>query len=455
MAAATDPLPDLLIAIPAVILLCKVGARLVRGAGQPPVVGEIAVGLLLGPSFLGWLWPGAQAWLFPPSSLPYLGLLGNLGLLIFMFLVGHEIQLGSLKAQSGTAALVSMVSVALPLGLGTLLALGMYDSFAPEGVDQLPFVLFIAVAMSITAFPVMARILADRGMYRTRVGVLALACAAFDDVTAWCLLAAVVAVSAAGSPMEAVTTALFAIGFALFMFGVLRPVLARLTARAERTSTDSLVLVLLFSGLCLSALATDLIGVHALFGAFIFGAVTPRGSRVIEFQAARLRAFSVPVLLPLFFVTTGLRADVSLLAADPVQWLWAGAVLAVAVLAKWGGGTGAARLSGQSWRDAMSIGALMNCRGLTELIVLNVGLGLGVIGQDLFTILVLMALITTAATSPALNLIRKGMPEEEPEVERRPADEAADDLRQPDVSRQSGGSPDAVGARAGGAGPAS
>ncbi|MGW5216051.1 cation:proton antiporter [Streptomyces sp. NPDC004051] len=448
MAAATDPLPDLLIAIPTVILLCKVGARLVRGVGQPPVVGEIAVGLLLGPSFLGWLWPGAQAWLFPPSSLPYLGLLGSLGLLIFMFLVGHELQISSLRAQTKTAALVSMVSVALPLGLGALLALGMYDSFAPEGAERLPFVLFIAVAMSITAFPVMARILADRGMYRTRVGVLALACAAFDDVTAWCLLAAVVAVSAAGSPMEAVTTALLAVAFAFFMVAVVRPVLARLATRGERTPTDSSVLILLFSGLCLSALATDLIGVHALFGAFVFGAVTPRGSRVIEYQTARLRAFAMPVLLPLFFVTTGLRADVGLLAADPVQLLWASAVLTVAVSAKWGGGTGAARLSGQSWRDAMSIGALMNCRGLTELIVLNIGLGLGVIGQDLFTILILMALITTAATSPALNRIRKGMPEEELEVEERPTDEPVDGARQPD------GMQDTVGARAGAGRPA-
>ncbi|MCX5166576.1 cation:proton antiporter [Streptomyces antibioticus] len=430
-AAATDPLPDLLIAVPAVILLCALGARLVRRAGQPPVVGEIAVGLLLGPSFLGWLLPGAQEWLLPASCLPYLGLL------IFMFLVGHELRIGSLRAQSSTAAAVSMTSIALPLGLGTLLALGMYDSFAPEGMERLPFVLFIAVAMSTTAFPVMARILVDRGMYRTPLDVPALACAAFDDVTAWCLLAAVVAVSSAGSPMEAVTTALSAVGFALFMVAVVRPVPARLTARAERVSTDGMVLVVLFSGLCLSALATDLIGVHALFGAFLFGAVTPRGSRVIEVQTARLRAFAVPVLLPLFFVTTGLRADVGLPAADPVQWLWAGAVLAVAVPAKWGGGTGAARLAGRSWRDAMSIGALMNCRGLTELIVLNVGLGLGVIGQDLFTILVLMALITTAATSPALDRIRKGMPEEALEGERRPD-----------------GVQGTVGARAGGARPA-
>ncbi|WP_371670854.1 cation:proton antiporter [Streptomyces sp. NBC_00289] len=407
MAAVSDPLPDLLTAVPVVILACKAGAQLVRRLGQPPVVGEIAVGILLGPSLLGWLWPDAQTWLFPQSVLPYIGALGNVGLLAFMFLVGLELDLGSLRGHSRTAVVVSQVSIALPLALGTLLALGMYGTFAPDGVDRLPFVLFIAVSMSITAFPVLARILTDRGLYRTRVGALAMACAAVDDVTAWCLLAAVVAVTKSNSPTEALTTALYAVAFTLFMYYAVRPLLARWVARAERAYSESVVLVVLFSGLCLSALATDRIGVHALFGAFLFGVVTPRGSRVVEVTAARLRAFTVPVLLPLFFVTTGLKTDMSLLAGKPQQWLWLGAVLAVAVLGKWGGGSVAARLSGQGWTDAMSIGALMNCRGLTELVVLNIGLGLGVIGPDLFTLLVLMALVTTAATAPALSLIRR------------------------------------------------
>lgn len=406
-AAVTDPLPDLLIAIPVVILACKAGAQLVRRIGQPPVVGEIAVGILLGPSLLGWLWPDAQAWLFPGSVLPYVGALGNLGLLAFMFLVGLELDLGSLRGHSRTAVVVSQASIALPLVLGSLLALGMYDSFAPDGVDKLPFVLFIAVSMSITAFPVLARILTDRGLYRTKVGVLAMACAAVDDVTAWCLLAAVVAVTKSGSPTEALTTAAYAVAFTLFMYYAVRPLLARWVKRAEHAYSESVVLVVLFSGLCLSALATDRIGVHALFGAFLFGVITPRGSRVVELTAARTRAFTVPVLLPLFFVTTGLKTDISRLAGEPSQWLWTGAVLGVAVLGKWGGGSVAARLSGQRWADAMSIGALMNCRGLTELVVLNIGLGLGVIGQDLFTMLVLMALATTAATVPALSLIRR------------------------------------------------
>ncbi|QIQ04373.1 cation:proton antiporter [Streptomyces liangshanensis] len=404
--SAPDPLPDLLVAIPVVILACQAGALLVRRLGQPPVIGEITIGIMLGPSLLGWISPDAQAWLFPDTVLPYISAIGNLGLLAFMFLVGLELDTGGLRGHSKTALAVSQASIALPLALGALLALAMYGTFAPPGVDKTAFVLFIAVSMSITAFPVLARILTDRDLYGTRLGSLAMACAAVDDVTAWCLLAAVVAVTTSGSPAEALTTALMAAAFLGLMLLVVKPLMARWSARTAK-SADSVVLVVLFSGLCLSALATDRIGVHALFGAFVFGVVTPRGSRAVERSGARLRAFAVPVLLPLFFVSTGLRTDVSLLAGDPVQWLWALAVLAVAVIGKWGGSTAAARAAGQSWRDALSIGALMNCRGLTELVVLNLGLELGVISQRLFTILVLMALITTAVTSPALTWIRK------------------------------------------------
>ncbi|MEU8772387.1 cation:proton antiporter [Streptomyces sp. NPDC048606] len=407
--SARDPLPDLLIAIPAVIIACKAGAMLFRRMGQPPVIGEIAVGILLGPSLLGWLWPDAQTWLFPGTVLPFTGAFGNIGLLAFMFLVGLELNLSALRGHSRTAISVSQASIALPLLLGTGLALLMYDTMAPDGVSKLAFVLFIAVSMSITAFPVLARILTDRGMYNTRIGALAMACAAVDDVTAWCLLAAVVAVSTSSSPVEAFTTAALAALFLAFMIYAVRPLLAKWAVRAART-VDSVVLVVLFSGLCLSAFTTDQIGVHALFGAFVFGVITPRGSRVIELCAARLRAFTIPILLPLFFVNTGLKTDVGLLAGDPMMWVWAAAIMAVAFLGKWGGSTGAARASGQSWRDSMQIGALMNCRGLTELVVLNLGLELGVIGPELFTMLVLMALVTTAVTSPALSWIRRGLP---------------------------------------------
>ncbi|MEU1103930.1 cation:proton antiporter [Streptomyces tibetensis] len=412
--SAPDPLPGLLVAVPVVIGVCRIGALLFRRIGQPSVIGEITLGILLGPSLLGWISPAAQHWLFPAEVLPHLMVLGNLGLLAFMFLVGLELDLSALRGHSRAAVTVSYVGIALPLLLGALLALGMYGPFAPAGVDRLPFVLFVAVAMSITAFPVLARILTDRGLYTTPLGSLAMACAAVDDVSAWCLLALVAAVSTSGSMEQAAITAAWSLLFVACMMYLVRPVLARLTRQAGKVAESS-VLVFVFAGLCLSAFVTDGIGIHALFGAFLFGVVVPRGSRVVELSAARLRAFTVPVLLPLFFVSTGLRTDVSLLTGDAAQWLWAGAVLAVALFGKFGGSTAAARLSGQSWRDAMSLGALMNCRGLTELVVLNLGLELGVIGPDLFTILVLMALITTAMTSPALTWFRR-TPAPEPSV---------------------------------------
>ncbi|MDK0524972.1 cation:proton antiporter [Streptomyces sp. ML-6] len=402
-----DPLPGLLVAIPVVILACQAGALVFRRLGQPPVVGEITLGIVLGPSLLGWVWPAAQSWLFPGPVAEFLGAFGSIGLLAFMFLAGLELDLGALRGHRKVAITVSQASIVLPLVLGSLLGLAMFPVFAPPGVGRVPFVLFLAVSMSVTAFPVLARVLSDRGLSGTRMGSLAMACAAVDDVSAWCLLAAVAAISTSGSPAQALTTAVLAAVFLAVMAGVLRPLLARWAGRAGGAA-DGAVLVVLFSGLCLSALATDRIGVHALFGAFVFGLVTPRGSRAVERCTARLRAFCVPVLLPLFFVSTGLHTDVSLLAGDPVQWLWALAVLGVAVLGKWGGSTGGARLAGQSWRDSLSLGALMNCRGLTELVVLNLGLELGVIGPGLFTMLVLMALVTTALTSPALSWIRRG-----------------------------------------------
>lgn len=405
--SAPDPLTQLLIAVPVVILACQAGARLLRRLGQPPVIGEIAVGILLGPSLLGRLWPEAQEWLFPETVLPLVSALGTVGLLAFMFLVGLELDLGALRGHSRTAVAVSQSSIWLPLALGAGLALAMYGPLAPEGTDRLAFVLFIAVAMSITAFPVLARILGDRGLYGTPIGALAMACAAVDDVTAWCLLAVVVAIAGSTGLSGALVTAVLALLFVAAILLVVRPLLRRGAHLAERHA-DSVIVVLMISGLCLVGFVTDHIGIHALFGAFLFGAVLPRGNRKTERCAGQIRTFVAPVLLPLYFVNSGLHTDVLLLVSSPTLWLWATAVLAVAVAGKWGGAAAAARLAGQNWRGAHAIGALMNCRGLTELIVLNIGRELGVIGTDLFTILVLMALLTTAATSPAVSRLLPG-----------------------------------------------
>ncbi|MFF5645573.1 cation:proton antiporter [[Kitasatospora] papulosa] len=412
--SASDPVTGLLIAIPTVIVACRGGAALARRVGQPPVVGEIAAGILLGPSLLGWLWPTGQALLIPPESIPYAGALGQLALLVFMFLIGLELDLGVLRGLGRTALVVSQASIALPLLLGAALASGMYATMAPEAAGKLPFVLFIAVALSITAFPVLARILTDRGMYHTPLGALAMACAAVNDAMAWCLLAVVVTITRSGSALDPVVTVALSAFFLVAMLYVIRPALARWTpgtGRAGRHTPDAerdgLLLLTVFTGICLSSLATDRIGLHALFGAFVFGLVLPRGSLPVERAATRLRTVVVPLLLPLFFAHTGLRTDIGMLGNDLVPWLWAAAITAVAVLGKWGGSAVAARAGGQGWRNALSLGVLMNCRGLTELVILNIGLELGLIGRDLFTMLVLMALVTTALTSPALNRLHR------------------------------------------------
>lgn len=407
--SAPDPLLDLLLAVPAVVLACGAGGALARRLRQPPVIGETAAGIALGPSLLGWLAPGVQHQLFPASVLPFLSVLGNLGLLAFMFLLGLELDLGVVRRARRATAAVSAASLAVPFALGLGTALAMRGRFDAGHHDQVPFVLFVAVSLSVTAFPVLARILMDRDLYRTRVGAVAMACAAIDDVCAWCLLAVVVAISTSGSPGHALRTVAEAVGFAVLLIAVVRPLLARLATRAGRVS-DGTVLLLLFSALCLSSLATDWIGVHPIFGAFLLGAVAPRGCVPLERASARMQAFAVPVLLPLYFVTTGMSTDLTTIAGHASMWAWTAVLIAVAMAGKWGGSTGAARLTGQSWRDSVTLGTLMNCRGLTELVVLGVGLQLKVISTEVYSMLVVMALVTTATTAPVLDRLRRNAP---------------------------------------------
>ncbi|MBK3644065.1 MULTISPECIES: cation:proton antiporter [unclassified Streptomyces] len=421
----SDSLLPVLLAVPVVVLACQVGGSAVRLFGQPPVIGEVLAGILLGPSLLGWLAPSVQHHLLPPSVLPITSALGNLGLLTFLFLIGLELDLRTLGTSRGAVAAVSLSGVLLPMALGAGLAAALYPHFAPDGVGRLPFTLFVAVAVSITAFPVLARILADRGMETTPLGAFALACAATDDALAWCLLTAVVALSTSGTALSALTTLALTAAFAAGLTA-LRPALRALLERAGRTS-DDLVLVLLFAGLCLSAYTTDQIGVHPAFGAFLFGACAPRGLRAVERSAARIRAVVLPLLLPLFFVDTGLHTDLSTLPAG--QWGWGAAILGIAVIGKWGGAAGAARLTGFDWRWSAAVGTLMNCRGLTELVVLGIGIQIGVISEPLFTLLVVMTVITTAATAPILRRVASDDPRMTPsaphaESERDPAREA-------------------------------
>lgn len=397
----SDPLLPVLLAVPVVILACQAGGRAVRLLGQPPVIGEILAGILLGPSLLGWLAPAVQQHLLPPSVLPITSALGNLGLLAFLLLIGLELDLRSLGTTRGAVAAVSLTGLLLPMALGAALASVLYPHFAPEGVGRLPFTLFVAVAMSITAFPVLARILTDRGLETTPLCTFALACAATDDALAWCLLTAAVALATSGTALSALTTLAVTAAFAASLT-LLRPLLRALAERAGRTC-DDLVLTLLFAGLCLSAYATDQIGVHPAFGAFLFGAAAPRDLPAVQRSAARIRAIVLPLLLPLFFVDNGLHTDFFALPAG--QWGWGAAILAVAVIGKWGGAAGAARLTGSDWRWSAAVGTLMNCRGLTELVVLGIGLQGGVITGPLFTLLVLMTVITTAATAPILRRV--------------------------------------------------
>ncbi|HEV7453144.1 MAG TPA: cation:proton antiporter [Pseudonocardiaceae bacterium] len=395
------------------IAIVIVAARLMGAAfrriGQPAVLGEITAGVLLGPTLLG-VFPGnLDQLLFPTEARPFLMAIAQLGLILFMFLVGLELDLSLVRGRERIASMVSLSSVVLPFWLGFGLATVLYprhDTVNGRQIEFLGLALFLGVAMSITAFPVLARILSDRGMHRTPVGVLSLACAAVDDVIAWSLLAIVIAVITGGSLGGVVLLILGTAAFAAFMFVVIRPLLAGLVSRHERAGrlTPNLLSVVLV-GTLLSACATEFIGVHAIFGAFLFGVVMPRrgAAALIRDILEQVEHVSVLVLLPVFFVVTGLQVDVTSLGLDGLWQL--GLILLAAVAGKFLGAYGAARTQRVPRRQAGALGVLMNTRGLTELVILTVGLQRGVLDSQLFSMLVVMALVTTAMTGPLLNLV--------------------------------------------------
>ncbi len=406
----THPLATLLLQIITIIVVARLFGWLCKLIGQPTVIGEIAAGIFLGPSVLGMFYPGASAVLFPATSLGNLQFLSQVGLILFMFIIGMELDLKVLKTKAQEAIVISHASIILPFALGVGLALYMYTDFAPEGISFLSFSLFIGIALSITAFPVLARIVQERGLSRTRLGMMVITCAATDDITAWCILAAVIAIVKAGSFVSSIYTIILAAAYVVVMLQVVKPVLKRIGDHyAYREGLTKPVVAVFFLMLLLSSYCTEVIGIHALFGAFMAGVIMPVNQSFRNIFIEKVEDVSLVLLLPLFFVFTGLRTQIGLL-NDPHLWIMTGLIIAAAVTGKFIGSAVAARFVKQSWRDSLIIGSLMNTRGLMELVVLNIGYDIGVLSPEIFAMMVIMALATTCMTGPALDLIDKFIP---------------------------------------------
>lgn len=399
------PLSILLAQILIIVLVARLFGWLFKKIGQPTVIGEILAGILLGPSLVGMYFPEFSHVLFPKESMGNLQFLSQIGLIFFMFVVGMELDIKVLKNKANDAVVISHASIVIPFALGMGLAYFVYNEFAAKGTQFISFALFMGIAMSITAFPVLARIVQERGMHKTKLGTLIITCAAADDITAWCILAAVIAIVKAGTFVSALYTICLAVLYVLVMLKVVRPFLSRIgEISANKTHLNKQIVAIFFILLLFSALATESIGIHALFGAFMAGAIMPESSTFRDIFINKVEDIALILLLPLFFVFTGLRTEIGLLNEGHL-WLVTGLIIAVAVIGKFLGSALAAKFVGQSWKDSLIIGALMNTRGLMELIVLNIGYDLGILSKEIFTMLVLMALLTTFMTGPTLDLI--------------------------------------------------
>jgi Kef-type K+ transport system membrane component KefB len=399
-----------LLAVAVIIAVSRAMGWAISKLGQPRVHGEILAGIVLGPSVVGVLWGPAVDFVFPSEVIGALRILAQIGLVLFMFLIGLELDLGALRGQGHKAVLISHASIILPMALGALLAVWLHPRLGGD-VDRLGFTLFLGTAMAITAFPVLARVLQETGLYHSRIGVLTITCAAVDDVTAWCVLAVVVATVTSTSFGGTMLTIALALLFIVVMVRVVKPLLAR---------SPELPVWLALTLALGCAWITEEIGIHAIFGGFMAGAVMPRRPEVRSEIRDKLETATLTLLLPVFFVVVGLATRIDLL---DTGYLWAIAllVIATAIAGKLGGSLLAARITGETWRDATTIGVLMNTRGLTELVILSVGLELGVINGTVFTIMVLMALVTTLMATPVLALVRPGHRIGEPEAIAVPA----------------------------------
>lgn len=393
----------LVLQIGTILIVARLVGLLFSKLHQPRVVGEMVAGILLGPSLLGWLAPNISSALFPPESLGHLNSLSQVGLLIFMFLVGLELDLTHLRELGRAAVMTSQVSIIAPFVLGALFAVYLYPRLSDPSVNLTGFVLFMGAAMSVTAFPVLARILIERNMLRTRVGSVAITCAAVDDVTAWCILAVItVIVRSSSLELPVWLTMSGLVAFALVMVLAVRPALRKLEMLYEKRGnlTQDLIAIILLVALA-SGWMTETLGVHALFGAFLAGVVMPRHPELSRELSEKFEALVVVLLLPIYFALTGLRSSFFLI-TGPSMWFYCGVIIVLAVVGKLGGSMLSARVNGMSWRESAAVGILMNTRGLVELVILNIGLDLGVLSPALFSIMVLMALVTTLMTTPLL-----------------------------------------------------
>lgn len=399
------PLSQLFLQLVIIIAISRLAGKLFTSIGQPAVVGEMAAGILLGPSLFGFLAPETFQFVFPATSLGVLKLLSQVGVCLFMFVVGMELNVNHVKQKAHTAVLVSHSSIVFPYLLGVILAYFTYTQLAAPGASFLSFALFMGISMSITAFPVLARILQERGMSKTFLGSTAITCAAVDDVTAWSILAFVVAIARATSLSGSALNLLLVAAFIGLMLYVVKPALAKGLGdkRMAKDDPSKGTLATIICVVVSAALCTEVIGIHALFGAFLAGAIMPDIHGFRQKLTVRIENFSSVLLLPLFFVFTGLRTQVGLL-NDVQGWLICGIIIAIATLGKLGGSAVTARMTGMSWSDSLQLGALMNTRGLMELIALNIGYDLGILSPRIFAMLVIMALVTTMLTGPLLTL---------------------------------------------------
>lgn len=399
------PLHIFLLQIIVIVVVSRLFSWLFKKIGQPAVIGETVAGIILGPSLISTLFPSFAGFVFPKPSLGNLQMVSQVGLVLFMFVIGMELDLNIIRSKARSAVMISITSIILPFGLGIWLSHYLYNSFAPRNVPFHAFALFMGIAMSITAFPVLARIIRERGITNTKSGIIALTSAAMDDVTGWCLLAFVVAIVKSNGIDSSFYTLLEAVIYVLAMFFVVKPLLNRIKTN-ENNSLKQSSLAIIFILLLTSAFTSEAIGIHALFGAFLTGIIMPTKWELRKLIINKIEDVSLILLLPIFFVLTGLRTQIGLL-NDPSLWSICMIIIATAITGKFGGSFIAAKLSGEGTYESLAIGTLMNTRGLMELIILNIGYDLGILTPQVFTMMVLMALVTTFMTSPMLNLLNK------------------------------------------------